>query len=151
MSLARIARIAAATILTAGLLVACSDQTQACAATGPRPPAPKPYKPAQPKPGGQRTSSKIQDKPRPAKTTSHPNWKTTSKPTTWGGYNAGRNWQKPYRKGMPVAPQPVIVHHYGADYRTYPGYPGYYPAGVWPVGYGARYGCAADQEGEAQR
>ncbi|QNE18159.1 hypothetical protein F1D05_09970 [Kribbella qitaiheensis] len=79
--------------------------------------------------------------------TTTPYWRTSSKPTTWGGYNTGgRNWSQPYRKNMPVVPQPVIVNYHGYDYRTYPNYPGYYPVGVWPVGYGAHYGCAADRE-----
>lgn len=139
-----ILRLAAAVVLIGGGIVACSNGTPACAATGPKPPAPKPYRPS-----GQRTTSKVQDKPRTntsRKTTTNPNWKSSTKPTTWGGYNANRNWQQPYRKGMPVAPQPVIIHQYNHDYRTYPGYSGYYPVGVWPVGYGQRYGCSADRE-----
>lgn len=136
-----IARIAAATILTTGLLVACSNGDPACAATlgnPPKPPA-RPYKPSQPKPAQKRTTSKVQDQPK----------KAAPKPTNWGGYNDRvneRNWSQPYRKGMPVAPQPVIIHQYGNDYRTYPGYSGYYPVGIWPVGYGARYGCTPERE-----
>lgn len=147
-----VVRLAAIVVVIGGGIVACGNDTPACAGTGPRPPAPRPYKPAQPKPGGQRTKSKIQDKPHSSskKTTTNPNWKSSTKPTTWGGYNTGRNWQQPYRKGMPTAPQPVIIHQYGSDYRTYPGYGGYYPVGVWPMGYGARYGCSADKEADPQ-
>jgi len=146
MSIQLVIRIAAGTALVAGLLVACGDQTPACAGTAPRPPAPKPYKPS--RPGGQRTTSKVQDKPKTKAT--NPNWKSSTKPTTWGGYSSNRNWQQPYRKGLPAAPQPVIIHQYGGDYRSYPGFVGYYPVGVWPVGYGARYGCSADKEADPQ-
>lgn len=146
-----LARAAAVTVLLAGSIVACGDGTPACAATGPKPPAPKPYRPS--KPSGQRTKSKVQDKPRTStsrKPTTNPYWKSSTKPTSWGGYNSGRNWKQPYRKGMPAAPQPVIVHVHNNDYRTYPGYSGYYPVGVWPMGYGARYGCSADKEADPQ-
>lgn len=132
-------RFSAVLALTGGLLVACGDDQPACAGTPPRPPAPKPYRPQQP--NGQRTRSKVQDKPK-----ANPNWKSGSKPSTWGGYNTGRNWQQPYRKNMPVPPQPIIIHQYGSDYRSYPGFVGYYPVGVWPVGYGARYGCVPEKE-----
>jgi hypothetical protein len=140
-------RVAAVTVLIAGSIVACGNGTPACAGT--KPPAPKPYRPS-----GQRTTSKVQDKPKTStsrKTTTNPNWKSSTKPTTWGGYNTGRNWKQPYRKGAPVAPQPVIIHQYGHDYRTYPGYYGYYPVGVWPIGYGDRYGCSADKEAAPQQ
>jgi hypothetical protein len=141
-----LARVAAVTVLIAGSIVACGNGTPACAATSGKP-APKPYRPS--KPSGQRTTSKVQDKPRigtSRKPTTNPYWKSSTKPTTWGGYNTGRNWQQPYRKGMPPAPQPVIVHVHNHDYRTYPGYAGYYPVGIWPIGYGQRYGCSAEKE-----
>lgn len=137
-------RIGAVLTLAGGLLVACGDDQPACAGSPPKPPAPKPYQPKQP--NQQRTTSKVQDKPKVSSKTTNPNWKSTSKPTTWGGYKQDRNWQQPYRKNMPVAPQPIIIHQYGNDYRTYPGFGGYYPVGVWPVGYGARYGCVPEKE-----
>jgi hypothetical protein len=145
-----IARIAAAIILTSGLLVACGNSSDACAAQGaPLPQAQQTYRPPAPKPPRQptqkRTTSKVQDRTQPPKVQK----KTQPKPTNWGGYNDRvnkRNWSQPYRKGLPVAPQPVIIHQYGNDYRTYPGYSGYYPVGIWPVGYGARYGCTPERE-----
>lgn len=146
-----IARILAVVLIGAGALVACSDDQQACAAT-----AGSLSKPSPPRPGSQRTSSKVQDRPMKTsgsnpgsskKATTNPYWRTSTKPSTWGGYNTGgRNWSQPYRKNMPLAPQPAIVNYYGRDYRSYPSYPGYYPVGVWPEGYGARYGCVADRE-----
>lgn len=141
------ARLAAVVLLGIGALVACSNDQQACAATGPKPPpAPKPYRPA----GGQRTTSKIQDKPRTTTGRSNnPYWKSSSRPTTWDGYNSGsRNWSQPYRKNMPIPQQPVIIHVHNYEYRTYPGYSGYYPVGIWPIGYGQRYGCVADREAD---
>lgn len=144
--LRNIARAAAIALIAVVGVVACSDDQQACAASwgnAPKPPSqPKPPKVNQPKPGQQRTTSKVQDKTQP---------KATTKPTSWSGYNdrvQNRKWDQPYRKGYPVAQQPVIINQYGHDYRTYPGYYGYYPIGVWPMGYGHTYGCVADQEGD---
>jgi hypothetical protein len=152
-----LARVAAVAILAAAGLVACGDDQQACAAPAQfavpavyNPPKPQqkanPPKVNQPRPQSQRTTSRVQDQPRANK--------TTTKPTTWAGYNdrvKQRNWSQPYRKDYPVAPQPVIINQYGHDYRTYPGYGGYYPIGVWPAGYGQRYGCVADQEGDGEK
>lgn len=146
-----LARAAAITLLAVVGLVACSDDQQACAASmannPPKPPAAKPPKANPPKPGQQRTTSRVQDKPRVDK-------KATTRPTAWSGYNDRankRNWTKPYRKGYPAAPQPVIINQYGHDYRTYPGYVGFYPVGVWPVGYGHQYGCSAEREADPER
>jgi hypothetical protein len=157
-----LARVLAVVLVGIGALVACGDDQQACAATmgNPRPNPPK-YNPP-PRPSGQRTSSKVQDRTSKKTTTgtsngsskksTNPYWRSSSKPTTWGGYNtSSRNWSQPYRKNMPVAPQPVIVNYYGHDYRTYPMFPGYYPVGVWPVGYGAHYGCVAEREAEPEQ
>lgn len=142
-------RIIAMLALVAGSLVACGNSSPVCAATGPKPPPAKPIKPQQPR--QQRTTSKVQDRPNnQPKATKKP----AAKPTNWGGYNdrvAKRSWTSPYRKGYPTAPQPVIIHQHGSDYRTYPGYTGYYPVGVWPSGYGSKYGCSADQEGSPVR
>lgn len=161
-----LARILAVAMLGGVALVACSDQQQACAASlsEPMKPAaqqtskPNPPKVNPPKTG--RTTSKVQDKPKTGSgtnsggtkktTTINPNWKSTSKPTTWGGYKQSRNWSQPYHSGYPAPQQPVIVHVHNYDYRTYPGYVGYYPVGVWPVGYGERYGCVADNESTPQ-
>jgi hypothetical protein len=147
--LKNIARIVAVGLVAVAGLVACSDDQQACAAQGaPLPQAQQTYRPPAPRPPKQptqkRTTSKVQDKPR-ATTKIQP----TQKPTSWSGYNdrvKKRNWSQPYRKGYAVPQQPVIVNYYGHDYRTYYGYPGYYPIGVWPMGYGAHYGCVADEE-----
>lgn len=164
MTLVKIAaRLLAVVLLGMLSLVACSDDQQACAATVTEPMAPtsqQTYKPPSTtrrnnQPGSTRTTSKVQDKPRTGTnsgstgkrtTTIKPNWKSTAKPTTWGGYKQDRNWSKPYHSGYPVPQQPIIINQYGHDYRTYPGYIGYYPVGVWPMGYGTRYGCVAETE-----
>lgn len=150
--LRHIARAAAIALIAGGALVACGNDQSACAATmGNQPPPPKSQTKVnppkantnQPKPGAQRTTSRVQDQPRANK--------TTTKPTTWAGYNdrvKQRNWSKPYRKGYDVPQQPIIINQYGHDYRTYPGYVGYYPIGVWPVGYGQHYGCVAEREAD---
>lgn len=136
-------RIIAMLALATGSLVACGSGIPACAATGPKPqpikpPAVKPNRPNVNQPTQKRTTSKVQDRTRNQPTT---------KPTRWSGYNTGRTWSTPYRKGYPVAPQPSLVN----DYRSYPGYPGLYPVGVWPSGYGNRYGCTPDREGGPTR
>lgn len=157
--LKNIARVAAVALIAGVALVACGSDQQACAAPmgnqlpmvaapmGNQPPPPKGNTQRnQPKPGTQRTTSRVQDKPR---TTINP----APKPTSWAGYNdrvKQRNWSQPYRKGYSVPQQPVIVNYYGHDYRTYPGYPGYYPIGVWPMHYGHDYGCVADQEADPE-
>lgn len=161
-----LARLTAVALVALGGAVACSEDTPACAATVAEPMNPtsqQTYKPPKvnpppQKPAQQRTTSRVQDKPKTTSTTTSgkktttikPNWKSTSKPTTWGGYKQDRNWNQPYRKNMPVPQQPVIVNVYNHDYRTYPGYAGYYPVGVWPVGYGAHYGCVAETEAPAE-
>lgn len=137
-------RGAAAVIILAGALVACGNDQPACAASVGTPPKPPKVNP--PKPQQQRTTSKVQDRPKTAPKTQK---KAAPKPTNWSGYNdrvKQRNWSTPYRKGYPTAPQPIIIHQYGNDYRTYPGYYGYYPVGVWPVGYGAKFGCTSERE-----
>lgn len=158
-----IARALAVLLFGVGLVACSSDDNPVCAATvlpTVNPPRPQPR--PNPRPAQQRTTSKVQDKPRgpsgttnkagkkqdkPKAITSNPAWKSGTKPTTWSGYNPNsRNWSQPYRKGYEAAPQPVIINNFGHDYRTYPYYPGFYPVGVWPVGYGARYGCVAERE-----
>jgi hypothetical protein len=161
-----LARILAVALLGTGLAACSDDGQEACAAPAPAVAAPaapaavettRPRQPSRPQqPRQQRTTSKVQDKTRSTSgtnsgsgkrtTTINPNWKSTTKPTKWGDYKTDRNWSKPYRSGYPAAPQPVIIHQYGYDYRTYPGYYGWYPVGVYPVGYGAKYGCVADEE-----
>lgn len=157
-----IARLAAIVLVAVGGVVACSEDTPVCAAPIPAANNPRPVQPPKanpPKvnqPGQQRTTSKVQDKTQTgkqdkAKTTTNPAWKSSTKPTAWSGYNPNsRDWSKPYRKGHKPAPQPVIINQYGHDYRTYPGYGGYYPVGVWPIGYGATYGCVAEREDDAE-
>jgi hypothetical protein len=165
-----IARLLTIALFGVGIVACSSDDNPVCAAPlpagvvgNPRPPAPRP---AQQKPAQQRTTSKVQDKPRgpsgttngsgkkqdkPKAVTSNPAWKSGTKPTTWSGYNPNsRNWSTPYRKGYDPAPQPVIINNYGHDYRTYPGYIGYYPVGYWPMGYGAHYGCTAEREADPE-
>lgn len=151
------ARLAVVALLGAGL-VACSGDRPACAAATPTPypalrtqpvpdvagytsrPQPKwTYKP----PSTVRTRSRVQDTTRPA-----PAAPKTTKPTSWKAYTPPpRNWSQPYGKGRPVAPQPTVTYWHNAYYRTYPGYAGYYPPGVWPVGYGDTYGCQPIEEG----
>ena len=151
--LKNIARVAAVALIALAGVVACSDDQQACAAplgTAPRPNPVRPPKANPPKqdtkPGQQRTTSKVQDAPKAGK--------TTTKPKNWSGYDdrvKKRTWSKPYREGYPVPQQPVIINQYGHDYRSYPGYYGYYPIGVWPMGYGARYGCVSDEEQDLEK
>lgn len=133
-----VARLAAVGVLAAGLLTACSDDTPACAANNPKPPpAAKPprVQPAQP-----RQPQRPQDRVQQPKT-------TTSVPKSWGEYKPPHRWGDTYKPGKPAAPQPTVTRYLGGDYRVYPGYPGFYPVGVWPVGYGDAYGCHPLQEG----
>jgi hypothetical protein len=172
MMIRHLAGVAAIVVIGGVAFVACSDDQQACAATIPASQAAEPMaptsqassKPGGTRPGSTRTTSKIQDKPGGTSTTRtttgsgttrttttiKPNWKSSTKPTTWDGYKQDRNWSQPYAKNKPVPQQPVIVHVYNHDYRTYPGYVGYYPVGVWPIGYGERYGCVAESESTPQ-
>lgn len=130
-------------------VVSCSDDTPACAGGAPKPtpalrmqplteatskPMPRyTYKPPVKKPADRPTLNP----PKPAKT----------KPTAWSQYKPPHTWGQPYGKGRPVPPQPSVIHIHNHDYRTYPGYPGYYGPGIFPIGYGAQYGCRAPQEG----
>jgi hypothetical protein len=139
-------------LIGAGTLVACGNDQDACAASAGN--LPKPGARITQRPTTQRTTSRIQDRPRTTTSTSNKSNKTTQqRPTNWFGYNdrvKQHNWAKPYRKGYPVPQQPIIVNQYGHDYRTYPGYPGLYPVGVWPVGYGNEFGCSTEKEADPE-
>lgn len=151
------ARLAAVSVLGASL-VACSGDRPACAASTPSPtpalrtapvapdvagytsrPQPKwTYKP----PSTRRTTSRVQD------TKAAPAAPKTTKPTAWSAYKPpSHNWSQPYAKNKPTAPQPTVTYWHNSYYRTYPGYAGYYPPGVWPIGYGDTYGCQPIEEG----
>lgn len=71
-----------------------------------------------------------------------------TKPTSWSQYKPPHTWGQPYGKGRPAAPQPTVIVRHQHEYRTYPGYPGYYPPGIYPYGYGNAYGCRPAQEGD---
>lgn len=140
-----LARALTIMLIGAGTLVACGNDQDACAATAGN--LPKPVSRTTQRPTTQRTTSKVQDRPKTATSTS--NKTTQQRPTNWSGSKdrvKKHNWTKPYRQGYPVPQQPVTINQYGHDYRTYPGYPGIYPVGVWPVGYGHDFGCRADKE-----
>lgn len=140
----RLTSIVVGVVLIGAGFVACSDDQEACAArvtptptpfdalrmpSGPRPPAPaKPpvYKPPAYKP---------------------PAYRSTTPPKAWKDYQPPHTWGKPYGRGRPVPAQPTVTHWHGDDYRIYPDYPGYYRRGVWPVGYGEKFGCKPLQEG----
>ncbi|MFD7161354.1 hypothetical protein ACFV9C_42680 [Kribbella sp. NPDC059898] len=134
-------------LIGTGTLVACSNDDEACASQ----PLTKPPGPSRTnnRPSSGRTTSKVQDRTNTNK--SGKSGKATQRPTNWSGYNERvkqHNWSKPYRAGFPTPQQPVIIHQYGHDYRTYPGYGGYYPVGTWPIGYGERYGCRSEKESQ---
>lgn len=146
----RLTAVITAALLGGVLLVACGDDTPACAATTPKPidalrmPGAGPtYRPPPP-----RYTYKPPPAPRKQDTYRAP--KTQPKPTSWKQYKPPHKWGQPYGKGRPVAPQPTVTHWHGGDYRTYPGYYGYYPVGVWPIGYGDTYGCRPLQEGQPE-
>lgn len=165
-----IARLLTIALFGLGIVACSSDDNPVCAAEAPAVAMgnPRPQPRSNPgKPAGQRTTSKVQDKPRgpsgttngsgkkqdkPKAVTSNPAWRSGTKPTTWSGYNPNsRNWSTPYRKGYDAAPQPVIINnYYGHDYRTYPGYIGYYPVGYWPRGYGEHYDATGTKEAEPE-
>jgi hypothetical protein len=71
-----------------------------------------------------------------------------SVPKSWGEYKPPHRWGDTYKPGKPAAPQPTVTRYRDHDVRVYPGFPGYYPVGVWPIGYGERYGCVPLQEGQ---
>lgn len=132
-------------LVAAVVLVACDDDTPACAAPAVGVPvAVTTYRP-QPRPTFRaptqpRQSTRVTLNPPKAGKTTAP------KPSSWKDVKQPpHTWGQPYGKGRPVPPQPTVTVHYGHDYRVYPGYAGYYAPGYFPPGYGARYGCTADE------
>lgn len=140
----RRARLTLAALLLGVGLVACGDDTPACAAPTPKPvdalrmpSAPKPPPPAKP-PAYKPPAYKP------------PAYRSTTRPTSWKQHQPPHTWGQPYGKGRPVPARPTVVVRHQHEYRTYPGYVGYYPIGVWPIGYGETYGCRPLQEGHPE-
>ncbi|MEU4703344.1 hypothetical protein [Nonomuraea dietziae] len=127
-------RLATAGLLTTAFLVACAavQEQPVCAATHEaqatrapqRPPANTNANTPQLPTTGRQQQPANRVTPPPAKPYSNP----TDRPLV--------------QQTSPA--QPKLTYRTGRDdkqYRQYPGYAGWYPVSVWPIGYGDAYGC----------
>ncbi|WP_329431063.1 hypothetical protein OG339_48745 (plasmid) [Streptosporangium sp. NBC_01495] len=117
-------------------LAACStmEDRPACAASFP-PPGPGSSKTT----SGNTTTTRTDTRPAPPQ-------KTATKPqqTSQGTWQR----QEPRRVHKSQPTKVYFTNRYGRRYVQYPGYPGYYVIGVYPVTYGAAYGCTPAEVGE---
>ncbi|TMR92403.1 hypothetical protein [Nonomuraea basaltis] len=140
---------AAASVVIAALLVACSDAAPACAAVRElpapaatnRPPSSN-RQPAVPQTRQQPIAPKTQQQPQ-TRTTPQPSRTTTNRlPST----------AAPKPTSRATRTQPKVTYRAGRDgkqYRHFDGYPGWYVVGVWPYGYADANGCTVPgQEGD---
>jgi len=142
-----LARAATLALFAATALVACSaaEDRPACAASVP-PPAPGPGSGSKPGPGSgssKTTSSntgtaRTDTRPAPQKTATKPQQTSNG---TW-------QRQEPRRVYKPQPAKVYVTDLYGQRYAQYPGFPGYYVIGVYPLTYGDTYGCTPAQVGE---
>lgn len=141
MAVTKIIACGVSTIMLAVFLAACADEDSvACAAPPPRPApaAPRPAAPKNPPPQPRRQVPQQQAPKVPAAPKAKP-------VAPWGVGSYAPKANVPARKGYPQQYKPETRID---GYRHFPGYTGWYPIGVYPVGYVEYYGCTppGDQE-----
>ncbi|MFD8560615.1 hypothetical protein ACFV1N_25360 [Streptosporangium canum] len=142
-----LARVAMLALFATTALVACSatEERPACAASVP---PPGPGSGSKPRPGSSKTTSgnatTTRTDTRPA-----PPQKTVTRPqqTSQGTWQRQQH-QEPRRVYKPQPAKIYVTNPHGQRYVHYPSFPGYYVIGVYPVTYGATYGCTPAEVGE---